>query len=275
MPDRKLPDPFDLDIADVDGCFPSVRVGQPPVEPPQSDLVRQFQQDYVEVAGVQPLVLGPVPENFQMPTIGFDAEPLCPMSFALLVDDEPGASSKVTIGAYGGPNPTVTVHVKGIPMNTMPNSATTEVDDAPLQRFKVAEDGAIVVVTGGRDVAWRPAHTDVLITILVLYSPIAALWHGGAIGIDEGAGLCARELGVPVRVFLPEPSLLPEQIRYELVKRNDTMMTEVAEAMRLENRRAIVVALPGGDGTDNAARAAQRRSIEVVDLRSAPYLRNP
>lgn len=141
--------------------------------------------------------------------------------------------------------------------------------------FRTAEDGAIVVVTGGRDVRWRDDHAEILTTILILYSPIAALWHGGATGIDEGAGKYARTCGIPVRVFLPEPSLLPEQISYELVKRNDVMMSELAAAMLHENRRGVAIAFPGNDGTDNAARAALRRSIDVVDLRSSPLLRNP
>jgi hypothetical protein len=130
---------------------------------------------------------------------------------------------------------------------------------------------AICVVTGGRDYPWGVDDAYLLELIWRFHAPVGELWHGGAVGVDQGAARLAAELGIPVRVFLPEPELFADHHEIANVKRNARMMVDLEAAIRHEHRRGFAVAFPGHDGTDNAVGHALRRGIHVVDLRSRPY----
>lgn len=142
-----------------------------------------------------------------------------------------------------------------------------------IPAIHIAPNGCIVVVTGGRDYAWDAAVDDVMLVMLLSYhSPIAEFWHGGAVGVDEHAARVATRFQIPTRVFLPEPRLaIGDAIAHALLERNARMMDEVASLVNHENRRGVVFAFPGQNGTDNAVRHAIRRSLCVVDLRCRPY----
>lgn len=131
----------------------------------------------------------------------------------------------------------------------------------------------ILVVTGGRRYPWSMVD-DELLDHLIDFLGVTEIWHGGALGVDEAAAGHARARGLGVRVFLPQPALIPEQITWELVRRNATMMDALAAAVHHERRRGTVGAWPGGEGTANAVSAAIRRSLHVIDLRMRIFPQN-
>ena len=131
--------------------------------------------------------------------------------------------------------------------------------------------GAIVAVTGGRDYPWDDMDTFLFTALLHYFSPIAEVWHGGAVGVDTKAAEIAKRYGIATRVFLPEPVLLPQDLPRALLARNAKMMDELDAAIRHDHRRGLGVAFPGLDGTDNCVGHALRRSIHMVDLRARPY----
>ena len=137
--------------------------------------------------------------------------------------------------------------------------------------FEVSDEGCIVAVTGGRDYMWSDHDTDMLVMLLAYHSPIGAIWHGGATGVDEHVDQIAGLAGIPRRVFLPDPVLLPTEIVHSLIGRNARMMAELDAAIRHEGRRGVLFGFPGKDGTANCIGHALRRSIHTVDLRSRIY----
>lgn len=127
-------------------------------------------------------------------------------------------------------------------------------------------EGMILVVTGGRRYPWSMVD-DELLDHLIDFLGVSEIWHGGAVGVDEAAAAHARARGLAVRVFLPQPSLLPEQVAWELIRRNKTMLDALAATINHERRRGSVAAWPGGEGTANAVSTAIRLSLHVIDLR--------
>jgi len=133
------------------------------------------------------------------------------------------------------------------------------------------QQGAIVVVAGGRDYPWSDEDTFLFMALLHYHQPIAEIWHGGAIGVDTKVAEIAEHYGISTRVFLPEPVLLPQERTRALLARNAAMMDELDSAIRHDHRRGFAVAFPGQDGTANAVGHAHRRSVHVIDLRARPY----
>lgn len=124
----------------------------------------------------------------------------------------------------------------------------------------------IVSVSGGRAYRWSDADTD-LFDRLVRFFGVTEIWHGGAIGVDEAVDRRARLLGLGVRVFLPEPTLLPGDLARALLARTAKMIDELDQAVHHEGHLGGVWLWPGGEGTDFAAGHARRRRLSVVDLR--------
>jgi len=126
----------------------------------------------------------------------------------------------------------------------------------------------ICVVTGGRDYPWS-WRDDELLQALLVFHGATELWHGGAIGVDTQAGELAKRLGLSVRVFLPEPVLLPSELPRALMDRNTKMVDWLVAAIRHDAARGFAVAFPGQEGTKDAADKLLRRRIHLVDLRAS------
>lgn len=143
------------------------------------------------------------------------------------------------------------------------------------ESFRLAKEGTVVAVSGGRDVGWGLDHLQIMTSILIVFSPIAAIWHGGQVGIDEGAAFFASRNHIPQRAFLPEPTLFDQHAAHALVGRTQEMIDELAHSSIVDPRRVLLVAFPGNEGTDNAVKFAIRRRVPIVDLRGSELLRIP
>jgi hypothetical protein len=85
------------------------------------------------------------------------------------------------------------------------------------------------------------------------FSPITELIHGGATGADSLAGSWARHREIAVRVF---PADWRKHGRAAGPRRNKQML--------IEGKPDVVVAFPGGKGTDNMIAQAGLAGVRVV-----------
>ncbi len=118
-----------------------------------------------------------------------------------------------------------------------------------------SEPAMVVVVTGGR---WYK-HRERLFEVLDAFhaaTPIVRLAHGAATGADAFADDWARLRGVPVVAY---PVLDADWMALGKRAGNER------NARMIESERPdIVIAFPGGKGTADAVRTAERRHIDVM-----------
>ncbi len=112
-----------------------------------------------------------------------------------------------------------------------------------------------VLVCGGRDCQDPLYVENTLDRLLAARGPFRQLIHGGARGADRMAGKWARDHGVLEWDFLPEWHRVGAS--YGL-SRNQRMIAEGAPD--------LVVAFPGGSGTDSMCELARAAGIEVLEV---------
>lgn len=118
----------------------------------------------------------------------------------------------------------------------------------------------IAVVTGGRDNYDVPTVEGVLGD----FGPFAALYHGGATGVDSVAYAFAFARGVPIRAF---PADWEQHGRAAGPIRNRQMLLAAQEEAERLGVRVTLFAFNGGRGTANCVAQAKELGIKVVDTR--------
>lgn len=112
----------------------------------------------------------------------------------------------------------------------------------------------VVLVCGGRDYENR----DWLFSVLNLAhaaNPIKLLIHGGASGADDLAGQWARHVGVAWKAY---PAAWKSEGKAAGPRRNQRMIDE--------GKPDMVIAFPGGAGTADMVRRAERADIPVAKI---------
>ncbi len=116
-----------------------------------------------------------------------------------------------------------------------------------------------VLVCGGRDGQDEDYVDKTLDRLLATRGPFERLMHGDARGVDKMAGKWARAHGVLEWDFLPEWHRVDA---HDGEGRNQRMIAECAPD--------LVIAFPGGVGTESMIEAARAAAIEVVEIPPAP-----
>jgi hypothetical protein len=112
-----------------------------------------------------------------------------------------------------------------------------------------------VLVCGGRDCDDRDFVEKTLDRLLAARGPFERLIHGDARGVDRMAGKWARDHNVLEWDFLPEWHRVDTE---DGLSRNQRMIEAGAPD--------LVVAFPGGAGTENMVELAKAAHIEVVQV---------
>lgn len=108
-----------------------------------------------------------------------------------------------------------------------------------------------VLVTGGRDYSDK----EYLFHVLDRWHAergIDCIIEGAATGADHLAGLWAIERGVPLETY-------PAQ--WELGKRAGMLRNA---QMLIEGKPHVVIAFPGGSGTENMIQIAEKQGVTVI-----------
>jgi hypothetical protein len=116
-----------------------------------------------------------------------------------------------------------------------------------------------LLVTGGRDFM-DDAYVYRWLEIFRQHYDFRVLIHGGARGVDAHADWLARAHGIqPVRC----------DALWDFFKSRGMWRAagHVRNARMLDLRPNLVLAFPGGDGTDNMLRQARDAEVPCVDLR--------
>ncbi|RBP14045.1 uncharacterized protein DUF2493 [Roseiarcus fermentans] len=116
-----------------------------------------------------------------------------------------------------------------------------------------------VLVCGGRDVEDVEYVEKTLDRLRVARGPFERLLHGDARGVDRIAGKWARDHGVLEWDFLPEWHRVDAE---DGLSRNQRMI-EVGSP-------DVVVAFPGGVGTEHMVALAKAAHIEVIEVPPPP-----
>ena len=116
-----------------------------------------------------------------------------------------------------------------------------------------------VLVCGGRDNHDEDYVAKTLDRLLAARGPFERLIHGDARGVDRMAGKWARDHGVLEWDFLPEWHHVEHA---DGESRNQRMLAEGAPD--------LVVAFPGGVGTESMIEMARAAHIEVVEVPPPP-----
>lgn len=106
-----------------------------------------------------------------------------------------------------------------------------------------------LIIAGGRDYALTIEDTA-LIERVICSQGVTEVVHGGCRGVDRDAGEVARALGIPVTIM---PANW-ESFGPAAGPRRNRAMAEYADAVLL---------FPGGKGTDNMHKQAQRVGIKI------------
>lgn len=86
--------------------------------------------------------------------------------------------------------------------------------------------------------------------------PVKALMHGGARGADEGAGRWAESEGLKPLVFKADW----KRYRKAAGPRRNAIMLE-------QGKPDLVIAFPGGKGTQNMTELARASGVPVIEVR--------
>lgn len=112
-----------------------------------------------------------------------------------------------------------------------------------------------VLVCGGRDGQDEDYVEKTLDRLLATRGPFERVIHGDARGVDRMAGKWARDHGVLEWDFLPEWHRVDE---HDGLSRNQRMI--------LTGAPDLVIAFPGGVGTESMIEAAKAADIEVIEV---------
>ena len=116
-----------------------------------------------------------------------------------------------------------------------------------------------ILVCGSRDCENEDYVEKTLDRLLAARGPFERLIHGYARGVDRIAGKWARDHGVLEWDFLP---LWHRVNEHDGLTRNQLMIgTGAAD---------LVVAFPGGVGTENMVELAKAANIEVIEVAPPP-----
>ena len=116
-----------------------------------------------------------------------------------------------------------------------------------------------VLVCGGRDEHDSDYVEKTLTRLLAARGPFERLIHGDARGVDKMAGKWARDNGVLEWDFLPEWHHVDAG---DGLSRNQRMI-EVGSP-------DLVVAFPGGEGTEHMVSLAKAAHVEVIEVPPPP-----
>ena len=108
-----------------------------------------------------------------------------------------------------------------------------------------------LIVAGGRTVHLLPVEIAVLDALRPVITEIVS---GGAAGIDTDGEHWAKSSGVPVKQFVAKW----QELGRKAGPIRNGEMASYADAVML---------LPGGSGTENMKRAAEKRGLLIIDLR--------
>ncbi|MCP9841401.1 DUF2493 domain-containing protein [Synechococcus sp. J7-Johnson] len=128
----------------------------------------------------------------------------------------------------------------------------------------------MIVVTGGRELAWSLGRIQAQLLAAVGNRPVAALFHGGARGADSLADQVARRLGWSVRPMLAQWS--KHGISAGPIRNREMLRSAVATAQQAGVAGGmILVAFPGGKGTQHCTGMARtlRECGHPISIRSA------
>ena len=129
----------------------------------------------------------------------------------------------------------------------------------------------MIVVTGGRELAWPLAHIEAQLLAVAGHRFIAALFHGNARGADALADQVARRLGWPVRPVLAQWSRFG--VSAGPIRNRKMLSAALALARSLEPAGGVILlAFPGGKGTEHCRREARklgRIAGQPIEVRSA------
>ena len=110
-----------------------------------------------------------------------------------------------------------------------------------------------VIVTGGRDFTDADMMLDTLAEVERRYGGVSLIVQGGAPGADTIAATLARMCGISYLTYRAD---WDEHEKAAGPIRNEKMLNAHPDA--------IVVAMPGGRGTADCVRRAQRKGMTVV-----------
>lgn len=113
-----------------------------------------------------------------------------------------------------------------------------------------------VLICGGRDFEDYDTMKTVLSALQVERGQFTLVIHGAARGADTYAGEYARRHQIPVKAF-------PADWRAHGKSAGPIRNRQMLE----EGKPDLVVAFPGGKGTENMVRTARSAGIEVFDAR--------
>lgn len=115
-----------------------------------------------------------------------------------------------------------------------------------------------VLVCGGRKFDDEKFLYDILDAMHAEFK-FTEIIHGGAFGADKLAGKWASERGIKETVYRPNYSKYPPHIA---PFRRNTVMAQ--------QKPNLVVAFPGGNGTADMVKKAQRHKLNIIILDEAP-----
>ena len=115
----------------------------------------------------------------------------------------------------------------------------------------------VAIVCGGRDYSdyellFRKLGTE------HAREPFGLIVHGGAQGADSLAGRCAREFGIPTKVYRPDWNRHGRAAGY---RRNKTMLDATADSA------ADIIAFPGGRGTGHMVKLGYRAGRRLIIIK--------
>ena len=116
-----------------------------------------------------------------------------------------------------------------------------------------------VLVCGGRDNNDEDYVVKTLDRVLSARGPFERVIHGDARGVDRIAGKWARAHNILEWDFLPEWHRVDPESG---VNRNQRMM--------LAGAPDLVIAFPGGEGTESMVAQAKAADIEVIEVPPPP-----
>lgn len=127
----------------------------------------------------------------------------------------------------------------------------------------MGERGLRVIVCGGRDFCKTDVESAFLYLTLDLIhakTPIGHVWHGNARGVDSCSGIWAWRRKVQCT---PVPARWKDEGKSAGPKRNQRMLGQSID---------LVIAFPGGRGTDDMIRRAEKAGVTVKRI---AYPANP
>jgi hypothetical protein len=113
----------------------------------------------------------------------------------------------------------------------------------------------VLVATGGRSLAWPSERVELALRSAAGGQRVLAVFHGGARGADALVDQAARRIAWSVR---PVPAAWSQFGRAAGPIRNRRMLEAASALAGAQAAELLVLAFPGGAGTESCLREAQR-----------------